>query len=35
MFLGKVVHPNYLCCDRLQIVSRDELISHFYETPSI
>ena len=30
----RVAHPDYLGCDRLQIVSRDELISHFCETPS-
>jgi len=30
----RVVHPNYPGCDRLRNVSKDELISHFCETPS-
>ena len=30
----KVVHPDYLGCEHLQIVSKDELLSLFYETPS-
>ena len=30
----KVAHPDYLGCEHLQIVSKDELISLFYETPS-
>ena len=30
-----VVHPNYPSCERLRTVSRDELLSHFCETPSI
>ena len=31
----RVAHPDYPTCDRLQTVSRDELISHFCGTPSI
>jgi len=31
----KVAHPDYPDCDRLRILSRDELISHFCETHSI
>ena len=31
----RVVHPDYPGYDRLRTVSRDELIFHFYETPSI
>ena len=31
----RVAHPDYLGCDRLRTVSRDELLSHFCETPSI
>ncbi|KAL0014649.1 hypothetical protein SO802_001718 [Lithocarpus litseifolius] len=30
-----VAHPDYLGCDHLWNVSRDELISHFCETPFI
>ena len=30
----KVAHPDYLGCEHLQIVSKDELLSLFYETPS-
>ena len=30
----KVVHPDYPSCDRLRIVSKDELSPLFYETPS-
>ena len=30
-----VAHPDYLGCQRLRIVSKDELLSHFYKTPSI
>ena len=30
----RVLHPDYLSCERLQTVSRDELLSHFCETPS-
>ena len=29
-----VAHPDYPGCDRLKIVSKDELISSFYEHPS-
>ena len=31
---SKVVHPDYPSCDRLRIVSKDELSPLFYETPS-
>ena len=31
----RVMHPNYPSCNRLQTVSKDELISHFCETSSI
>ena len=31
----RVAHPDYHSCDRLQTVSKEELISHFCETPSI
>ena len=30
----RVVHPDYLGCDRLRTVSKDELLSLFCETPS-
>ena len=30
----KVAQPDYPGCEHLQTVSRDELLSHFYETPS-
>ena len=30
----KVAHPDYLSCNRLRTVSKDELSSLFYETPS-
>ena len=30
----KVAHPNYPSCDHHRTVSKDELISQFYETPS-
>ena len=29
----RVAHPNYLSCQRLRTVSKDELLSHFYKTP--
>ena len=29
-----VVHPDYPSCERLRTVSRDEILSHFCETPS-
>ena len=35
LHVPRVAHPNYLGCERLQIVSRDEPLSHFCETPSI
>ena len=31
----RVANPNYPGCDRLQTVSRNELISHFCGTPSV
>ena len=31
----RVAHPDYPGCDHLRTVSRDELLSHFCETPSI
>ena len=31
----RLVHPDYPSCDRLQTMSRDELISHFYGTPFV
>ena len=33
LHVPKVAHPNYPSCDRLRTVSRDEVISHFCETP--
>ena len=30
----RVAHPNYPGCEHLRIVSKDELLSHFCETPS-
>ena len=30
----RVEHPDYLGCDRLKTVSKDKLISSFYERPS-
>ena len=35
LYVPKVAHLDYLGCDRLQTMSRDELLSHFCETPSI
>ena len=35
LHVSRVAHPYYLGCDHLQTVSKDELISHFCETPSI
>ena len=35
LYVSKVAHPDYPDCDCLWIVSRDELLSHFYETHSI
>ena len=34
LHVPKVAHPDYLGCDSLQTVSKDELLSHFCETPS-
>ena len=34
LYVLRVVHPNYLSCDRLRIVSKDELMSLFCETLS-
>ena len=31
----RVVHPDYPNGDRLRTMSKDELLSHFYDTPSI
>ena len=30
----RVAHPNYLGCDRLKTMFKDELLSLFCETPS-
>ena len=30
----RVLHPDYLGCERLRTMSRDELLSHFCEMPS-
>ena len=35
LHVPRVSHPDYPGYDRLQTVSRDELLSHFCETPSI
>ena len=35
LHVPRVVHPDYPGCECLQTVSRDKLISHFCETPSI
>ena len=32
LHVSRVAHPDYLSCDRLRTVSKDELSSHFYET---
>ena len=34
LHVPRVAHPDYLSCDRLRIVSKDELSSLFCETPS-
>ena len=34
LHIPRVAHPNYPGCDHLQTVSKDELSSRFYETPS-
>ena len=35
LYILRVAHPDYLGYDCLRTVSRDELLSHFCETPSI
>ena len=35
LHVPQVAHPDYPGCERLQTASRDELLSHFYKTPSI
>ena len=35
LHVPRVVHPDYPSCERLRTVSRDDLLSHFYGTPSI
>ena len=32
--VSRVEHPNYPGCERLRTVSKDEMISTFYERPS-
>ena len=34
LHIPRVAHPDYPSCDRLRIVSKDELLSLFCETPS-
>ena len=34
LHVSRVVHPDYPGCEHLWIVSKDELSSRFYETPS-
>ena len=34
LHVPRVAHPDYLGCDRLKTMSKDELISTFYERPS-
>ena len=34
LHVSRVVHPDYLGCDRLRTVSKEELSYLFYETPS-
>ena len=34
LHIPRVSHPDYLGCPRLRTVSKDELLSFFYETPS-
>ena len=34
LHVPRVAHPDYLSCDRLRTVSKDELISSFCECPS-
>ena len=33
LHIPRVAHPDYPSCDRLRTVSKDELLSLFYETP--
>ena len=35
LHVPKVEHLNYLGCDRLRTMSKDEMMSTFYERPSI
>ena len=35
LHIPQVAHPNYPSCQRLRTVSKDELLFHFCETPSI
>ena len=35
LYVSRVAHPDYPGCDRLWTVSRDELLSHICEIPSI
>ena len=35
LHIPRVVHPDYPSCAQLRTVSKDDLISHFCETPSI
>ena len=35
LHVPRVAHPDYPGCECLRIMSRDELLSHFCETPSI
>ena len=34
LHVPRIAHPDYLGCERLRTVSKDELSSHFCETPS-
>ena len=34
LHVPRVAHPDYPGCERLQTVSKDELLSHFCKTPS-
>ena len=34
LHIPRVSHPNYRACPRLRAVSKDKLLSFFYETPS-
>ena len=35
LHIPRVAHPDYLGCERLRKVSRDELLFHLCETPSM